>query len=249
MPQGNATHFNLSNIATLFPTAVTELNQQHTASVVQRTTNVSVENQIASDNLFHGDTRSSKKDYDAWKYDFDQRALRLQWEDRLYIAQFGAALHSEDRKPSCATSTKCQVPSGASTSTQGNSTTTSAQMILVIALMLIQNWHNGYMPVPGTKVTMTKRLHGKRKAVLRSSFLVRSHVRGTRRTRYGKSSHLQCSSAVNDNGGASVPSKALKRNAADINSSDYDDLNRTAAVALKSRRLIFHANREQSPIC
>ena len=50
-------------------------------------------------------------------------------------------------------------------------------MVLVIAQMLIQNWHNGYMPVPGTKATMTKRLHGKRKAVLRSSFLVRSHVR------------------------------------------------------------------------
>ena len=42
-----------------------------------------------------------------------------------------------------------------------------------------------------------------------------------------------------NNGGASVPSKALKRNAADINSSDDDDFNPTAAVALKSRRLIF----------
>ena len=51
-----------------------------------------------------------------------------------------------------------------------------------------------------------------------------------------------------NNGGASVPSKALKRNAADINSSDDDDFNPTAAVALKSRRLIFHADREQSPI-
>ena len=42
-----------------------------------------------------------------------------------------------------------------------------------------------------------------------------------------------------NNGGASVPYKALKRNAADINSSDDDDFNPTAAVALKSRRLIF----------
>ena len=46
-----------------------------------------------------------------------------------------------------------------------------------------------------------------------------------------------------NNGGASVPSKALKRNAADINSSDDDDFNPTAAVALKSRRLIFQGSK------
>ena len=45
----------------------------------------------------------------------------------------------------------------------------------------------------------------------------------------------------NDTGGASGigPTNALKRNAADINGSDDDDFNPTAAVALKSRRLIF----------
>ena len=49
-------------------------------------------------------------------------------------------LLSTDRKPSYATFTKCRVPSGAFTSTQGSSTTTSARMTSVIAQMLIQVW-------------------------------------------------------------------------------------------------------------
>ena len=42
-----------------------------------------------------------------------------------------------------------------------------------------------------------------------------------------------------DNGGGTGIAKALKRNAADIEGSDDDDFNPTAAVALKSRRLTF----------
>ena len=47
--------------------------------------------------------------------------------------------------------------------------------------------------------------------------------------------------SLDNNGGASVPSKALKRNAANINSSD--DFKPTAAVALKWRRLIFQGSK------
>ena len=42
-----------------------------------------------------------------------------------------------------------------------------------------------------------------------------------------------------DNGGGTGIANALKRNAADIEGSDDDDFNPTAAVALKSRRLTF----------
>ena len=42
-----------------------------------------------------------------------------------------------------------------------------------------------------------------------------------------------------DNGEGTGIAKALKRNAADIEGSDDDDFNPTAAVALKSRRLTF----------
>ena len=49
-----------------------------------------------------------------------------------------------------------------------------------------------------------------------------------------------------DNGGGTGIAKALKRNAADIDGSDDDDFNPTAAVALKSRRLTFQGYETRS---
>ena len=49
---------------------------------------------------------------------------------------------STDQRRSCGISTRCRGPSGASTSTQGSSTTTSVRMTSVIAQMLIQVTHD-----------------------------------------------------------------------------------------------------------
>ena len=49
---------------------------------------------------------------------------------------------STDQRRSCGISTRCRGPSGASTSIQGSSTTTSVRMTSVIAQMLIQVTHD-----------------------------------------------------------------------------------------------------------
>ena len=54
-----------------------------------------------------------------------------------------------------------------------------------------------------------------------------------------QSSTADADNLQTDNGGGTGIAKALKRNAADIEGSDDDDFNPTAAVALKSRRLTF----------
>ena len=54
-----------------------------------------------------------------------------------------------------------------------------------------------------------------------------------------QSSTADADNLQTDNGGGTSIAKAFKRNAADIEGSDDDDFNPTAAVALKSRRLTF----------
>ena len=59
-----------------------------TSAAVQQHLNVSVENKIAANNVFYGHTTPGKEDFGQWQKEFDDRADRLGWDDKMYVMQY-----------------------------------------------------------------------------------------------------------------------------------------------------------------
>lgn len=78
----------LERLLKAFLSSVQNSSHNGTAAAVHQHMNVSVENKIAASNVFYGYTTPGKEDFGLWQKEFDDRAARLGWNDRMYVMQY-----------------------------------------------------------------------------------------------------------------------------------------------------------------
>ena len=102
IPPGRDTaHSGFSDLCSQLAQYVRAIPQQTAQAVSTAWTHqqyVTLETNLAATNMFHGHTAPGKEDFATWQQEFDDRADRLRWSNRLYVMHYIASWEGPAKK-------------------------------------------------------------------------------------------------------------------------------------------------------